>query len=91
MKRFLLPLLAAVVLPTAVNAFGKYPSSTEAYQACDQFRRNRKDGPGSNCKQEYSTRQFIYIKNYYCQRRTIDAFKPKGKCGPKKVIKRFKY
>ena len=91
MRKLLIPLLAALALITAFKTFSKYPSSTEASQACYQFRRNRKDGSGSNCKQEYSTRQFIYIKNYYCQRRTIDAYKPKGKCGPKKVIKRFKY
>ena len=44
MKRLLLPLLAALVLPTAVEAnwFG-YGSSREAYSACrDWVRKNKK-------------------------------------------------
>jgi len=39
MKRLLLPLLAALALPTAVNAnwFGKYNSEVEAKEACDKW------------------------------------------------------
>ena len=39
MKRFLLPLLAALALPTAVNAnwFGKYNSKAEAWEACNKW------------------------------------------------------
>ncbi len=39
MKRLLLPLLAALALPTAVEAnwFGKYKSSAEAKQACNEW------------------------------------------------------
>ena len=40
MKRLLLPLLAALALPTAVNAnwFGKYNSRTEALEACEKWK-----------------------------------------------------
>ena len=43
MKRILLPLLAALSLPTAVEAnwFGKYGSYYEAKEACDEWRRSR--------------------------------------------------
>ncbi len=39
MKRLLLPLLAALALPTAVNAnwFGKYASQVEAEEACNKW------------------------------------------------------
>ena len=37
MKRLLLPLLAALALPTAVNAFGKYNSQVEAKEACNKW------------------------------------------------------
>ncbi len=42
MKRLLLPLLAALALPTAVNAnwsnwFGRYGSFTEAEMACNKW------------------------------------------------------
>lgn len=42
MKRLLLPLLAALALPTDVNAnwFGRYSSFTEAKMACDEWRRS---------------------------------------------------
>ena len=81
MKRFLIPLLTALVLPTAVKAFGKYPSSMEAFQAC---RKAKKKGADQVCKQDYGTNQILLIKNYWCQTT------PK-KCGPKKVIKRFRF
>ena len=83
MKRILIPLLAALALPTAVEAFpfGKYPSSMEAFQAC---RKAKKKGADQVCKQDYGTNQILLIKNYWCQTT------PK-KCGKKKVIKRFKF
>ena len=56
MKRFLLPLIVAFVLPNSVNAFGKYPSSTEAYQAC---RKSKKKGADQVCKQDYGTPQIL--------------------------------
>ena len=39
MKRLLLPLLAAIALPTAVEAnwFGKYNSKAEAWEACKKW------------------------------------------------------
>ena len=39
MKRLLLPLLAALALPTAVDAnwVGKYPSEREAMEACTDW------------------------------------------------------
>jgi len=42
MKRLLLPLLAALALPSAVKAnwFGRYVSFTEAKMACDEWRRS---------------------------------------------------
>ncbi len=91
MKSLLLPLLAALALPTAVNAFGKYPSSYEAHQACQKFRSNRKDKPDSHCKQEYNTRQIMYIRNYHCQNRKFDNWGKPIKCGSLKIIKRFRY
>ena len=44
MKRLLLPLLAALALPTAVNAnwFGKYNSRTEALEACEKWKYGQK-------------------------------------------------
>ena len=66
MKRLLLILLAALALPTAVEAFGKYPSSMEAYQACQKA---RKKGADQLCKQDYGTNQVLLIKNYWCQTR----------------------
>tara|TARA_A100000172_G_scaffold64968_1_gene44431 strand:+ start:1108 stop:1383 length:276 start_codon:yes stop_codon:yes gene_type:complete len=91
MKCILLPLLSALALPTAVEAFGKYPSSMEAYQACQKA---RKKGADQLCKQDYGTNQVLLIKNYWCQTRgKTDMYgKPyKKKCGPKKVIKRFRF
>ena len=43
MKR-LLPLLAALALPTAVNAnwFGKYNSKAEAWEACNKWKNDQK-------------------------------------------------
>ena len=84
MKHLLVLLITALALPTAVNAFGKYPSSTEALQACRRFKTGRKDSFDGLCKQDYGTNQILYIKNYWCQTT------PK-KCGKKKVIKRFKF
>ena len=45
MKRFLIPFLAALALPTAVEAnwlnwFGRYGSFTEAKKACDKWSNN---------------------------------------------------
>ena len=39
MRRFLIPLLAALALPTAVEAnwFGKYKSKVEALEACNKW------------------------------------------------------
>ena len=65
MKRLLLPLLAALALPTAVEAnwFG-YGSSREAYSACrDWVRKNKKQF--RICKRDPETRQvlgYIYFK-----------------------------
>ena len=44
MKRLLLPLLAAIALPTAVEAnwFGKYGSKAEALEACFEWGKNSK-------------------------------------------------
>ena len=69
MKRFLIPLLAALVLPTAVEAnwFG-YGSSREAYSACrgwisknkKQFRR---------CKRDEETRQVLGYIDFTVKKR----------------------
>ena len=68
MKRFLIPLLAALVLPTAVEAnwFGKYRSEREAMDACVEWR--RKGGKIEDywdykrvCYAEYSTNQILGI------------------------------
>ena len=75
MKRLLLPLLAALALPTAVNAnwFGKYNSQVEAKEACDKWKANgikftyqadwgdEKFYKRNNrfCKHEDSTRQYL--------------------------------
>ena len=45
MKRLLIPLLAAIALPTAIeanwsNLFGRYGSFTEAKRACDKWVNN---------------------------------------------------
>ena len=43
MKRLLLPLLAALALPTAVEAnwFGKYNSKAEAWEACNKWKNDQ--------------------------------------------------
>ena len=44
MKRLLLPLIAAIVLPTSAEAnwFGKYKSKVEAWEACNKWSENYK-------------------------------------------------
>ena len=91
MKRLLIPLLAALALPTAVNAFGKYPSTYEAHEACHKFKRNRKDGYDADCKIDRDSRQIMYIKNAACLRNSMDRWGNTRKCGAKKIIKRFRY
>ena len=83
MKRFLISLLFAFNLPTAVEAnwFGKYGSLFEAKKACYEW--GRKSGIESNkwdCFLEEETQQYLGIEEY-----SVD-----GNYDPK-VKKRFKY
>ena len=91
MKRFLIALLAALPLLNGCNAFGKYPSTYEASEACRKFQRNRKDGYYADCKIDRNSRQIMYIKNSACLRNRMDRWGNKRKCGAKKIIKRFRY
>ena len=66
MKRLLLPLLAALTLPTAVEAnwFGKYRSEREARDACVDWKLEGGQYEGMytykrSCYTEYSTRQIL--------------------------------
>ena len=74
MKRFLLPLLAALALPTAVEAnwFGRYASLTEAKMACKKWEENRfwikyqdkyfdkvNSFPSRGCDHDIPTRQIL--------------------------------
>ncbi len=81
MKRLLLPLLAALALPTAVNAnwsnwFGKYQSEREAVEACKKWQldggvKDKSYRFKRSCYTEYSTRQILgldenkEIKKYF--------------------------
>ena len=60
MKRFLIPLLAVLALPTAVEAnwFGKYGSYREAKEACNEWR-NSIDYYYVDSKKSYITREYI--------------------------------
>ncbi|ABS83178.1 Hypothetical protein PMT9312_1904 [Prochlorococcus marinus str. MIT 9312] len=64
MKRLLLPLLAALALPTTVEAnwFGKYGSSREAYFACRDWQSNKKS---LSCKYDKETNQVLGLKDYF--------------------------
>ena len=44
MKRLLIPLIAALAFPSAVNAnwFGKYNSKAQAWEACQQWKNGQK-------------------------------------------------
>ena len=90
MKRLLLPLLAVLALPTAVNAnwflektLGIYGSSFEAEKACYEWISN--GGYGSNfwdCKHDRASKKFLGIKE--------DPNKS-GRYSRYEVLKRFKY
>ena len=67
MKRLLLPLLSALVLPTAVEAnwsnwFGRYGSFTEAKRACDNW---KNDGINYKTRSAWGT---FPKKSRFCQR-----------------------
>ena len=76
MKRFLIPLLAALALPTAVEAnwFGKYGSYREAKEACNElsikggksFHMNRIDVEFEydirSCENEKETNQILGVE-----------------------------
>ena len=68
MKRLLLPLLAALALPTAVEAnwsrFFKYQSEKEAVEACKKWQldggvKDKSYRFKRSCLTEYSTRQIL--------------------------------
>ena len=72
MKRLLLPLLAALALPTAVEAnwFGKYGSEYEARSACFSWQRGgfrfqwenqygKRDDYSRSCYREEETKQYL--------------------------------
>ena len=69
----------------------KYPSAYEAEQACSKLKRTRKDRVDAHCKSDRSSRQIMYIRNYWCQNRTFDRWGKPVKCGSLKIIKRFRY
>tara|TARA_S200000501_G_scaffold262252_1_gene246137 strand:- start:608 stop:865 length:258 start_codon:yes stop_codon:yes gene_type:complete len=85
MKRFLIPLLAALALPTAVEAnwFGKYGSQYEAGEACSKW----------ELKESGGIRYNVYSGN---GNPPVSCFWENGQYlgidnETKKVRKRFKY
>ena len=71
MKRLLLPLLAALALPTAVNAniFGKYSSYYEAYQACMKWKRKNNEKNFPRCKKDNETKQVLGLHGFKVKKR----------------------
>ena len=70
MKRLLLPLLAAIALPTAVEAnwFGKYNSKAEAWEACNKWKNDlisysSIDSSNKNKKYSKLKKQYEKIKD----------------------------
>ena len=66
MKRLLIPLIAAIALPTSIeanwsNLFGRFGSFTEAKRACDKWVKN-----GINYKTR-STWGTFHRKSRFCQ------------------------
>ena len=80
MKRLLLPLLAALALPTAVEAnwFGKYPSEREAMEACTDWKIK-----GGQHEGYYRWKRFCYGESSTRQILGLDE--------NEKVKKRYKY
>ena len=63
MKRLLLPLLAALALPTTVEAnwFG-YGSRYEAWRACQRWQANKKS---LSCKYDKESKQVLGLKDFF--------------------------
>ena len=62
MKRFLIPLLAVLALPTSVEAnwFG-YGSRYEAYRACQRWQANNKS---LSCRNDKETNQVLGLRDF---------------------------
>ena len=99
MKRLLFPLLAALALPTAVeaNLFGKYGSRSEARSACwnwesSEFRfqwenqMGKHDDSSRSCYWEEETRQYLGFEFQKVKRGKVHQGYPN-----KIVKRRFKY
>ena len=69
MKRFLLPLLAALALPTSVEAnwFGKYGSSQEASRACTDWKYKNKKRRW--CQRDKETNQVLGLFDFTVKKR----------------------
>ena len=106
MKRLLLPLLAAIALPTAVEAnwFGKYGSYMEADNACENWRtkgktynvkiRSERDYTKPPCDDllDFSCYKDVFVENYF--RSCYHEDKTRQILGideDRKIKKRFKY
>ena len=100
MKRFLIPLLAAIALPTSVEAnwFGKYGSEYEAREACFGWQRGgfkfqyenkfrgKFDDYSRSCYREDETKQYLGFEKQNVKRgKTYQGY-------PNKVVKkRYKF
>ena len=68
MKRFLIPLLTALALPTTVEAnwFGKYGSSQEASRACTDWKYKKKR---RWCQRDKETNQVLGLFDFTVKKR----------------------
>ena len=64
MRHLVIPLIAAISIPTAVQAnwLGKYGSRYEAWRACQRWQANKKS---LSCKYDKETKQVLGLKNFF--------------------------